>query len=68
MNKFTHRTKGGSYELVIDATDHGSIKSAGILRKLGYDIVLYRNLDTHQVYAREKLDFDTNMVELNETV
>lgn len=53
------KNKGGVYELVLDATEHDTIKCAGILKHI--EVVMYRDIGTHQVYLREKADFHNKM-------
>lgn len=57
--QYTHKTKGGLYEIVINGPEHGSIITAGTMK--GDGIVLYRAVDTGQVYARFHKDFYSSM-------
>jgi hypothetical protein len=53
------KNKGGVYELVLDATEHNTIICAGTLKHI--EVVMYRDVKTHQVYLREKSDFHNKM-------
>lgn len=57
--RYTHKTKGGSYELVVDPH---SYTSAGNFRKKGIVVVMYRCTETFDVYVRDQKDFDESMV------
>lgn len=57
--RYTHHIKGGVYEIVIDGSEHGSIKPAGTLK--GDHIVLYRDVESGQVYVRHRKDFVQTM-------
>lgn len=63
---YTHKSKGGSYEIVIDGDEHKSIITAGTLK--GDGIVLYRSTETNQVYARTRKDFFDSMRLVDENV
>lgn len=54
------KNKGGVYELVLDATEHNTIMCAGTLKHI--EVVMYRDVKTHQVYLREKSDFHNKMM------
>jgi hypothetical protein len=53
------KNKGGVYELVLDATEHNTIICAGILKHI--EVIMYRDIGTHQIYLREKSDFHSKM-------
>lgn len=56
--RYTHKTKGGSYEIILDPSTY---KSAGRFRKKGIVVILYRCTETFEVYTRDKEDFDESM-------
>lgn len=53
------KNKNGVYEIVLDATEHNTIICAGIMKHI--EVVLYRDIGTHQIYLREKSDFHNKM-------
>lgn len=60
-NTYTHRKKGGSYEIVIDSGQFNTIKCAGTLK--GLNVILYRSTVTGEIFLRERQDFHDSMVQ-----
>lgn len=53
------KNKGGIYEIIVDSSEHDTIICAGTLKHS--QVIMYKDVNTHQVYLREKSDFKRQM-------